>query len=64
MKMLISTVAAKLNIKETNKKSSAKEKRASLEAAYGASLDSCKTNEQINAWLMQNDPYMAELFEE
>lgn len=64
MKMLISTIAAKLNIKNTNKNVSLKEKRASLEAAYGKSLDSCKTSEEMNTWLMQADPYMAELFEE
>ncbi|MBP3402097.1 MAG: hypothetical protein J6K85_03455 [Clostridia bacterium] len=64
MKMLISMIASKLNFKNTTKKARLKKKRASLEAAYGKPLEEYKTNEEMNAWLMQVDPYMAELFEE
>ena len=63
MKMFISTVAAKLNISKANK-SKLNKKRTSLEKAYGKTLLSCKTNEDINEWHLKEDPYMAELFSE
>ncbi len=61
--MLISTIAAKLNIKKASKARLDK-KRASFEKAYGKTLRTCKTSEEIDAWLLKEDPYMAELFTE
>ena len=63
MKMFISTVAAKLNISKASLARLDK-KRTSLEKAYGKTLESCKTREDIDEWLLKEDPYMAELFEE
>ncbi len=64
MKMLISMIAAKLNLKNTSNQAKLKKKRTSIERAYGEPLESCRTNEDIDAWLLKADPYMAELLED
>lgn len=64
MKMFISSVAAKLGVHKSKKQSALDQKRKSLERAYGSTLESCKSKEEIDEWLMRADPYMAEFFEE
>ena len=62
--MLISIIAAKLNIQSLEKRAEVFKKRTSLERVYGKTPSSCKTSEQLCEWHMQRDPYMAEFFTE
>ena len=64
MKMIISTIVGKLNIKSDNKQAKFNKKRSSLKHAYGKVPMLCKTDVQLCEWHMQQDPYMAELFVE
>lgn len=64
MKMITSMVTAKLNIKSNNKQAKLNKKRTSLKHAYGKVPALCKTDAQLCEWHMQQDPYMAELFED
>ena len=64
MKMITVITAVKNKIRKAKAQKSDSIRRLACERAYGKSLAGCKTSEDINAWMLREDPYLAEMLME
>ena len=51
-------------MREKQREKSTAARRLACERAYGKSLADCKTNDDINAWMLREDCYLAEMLAE